>query len=196
MDVRTIIRAGLAALLLSGAAGWAGAAPTLSQFRFDGFCEDCAEAAGVEVFPVSAWLTLQDLPASGLAGPANFHSFRYGGSNLLAPFSVTLADGGGDLIFDPTNEDHGFGADFGVPLPGFAEVALALLDGDAFAFGNSGLDGSWQIFRTTLDAAADFGGNGNWSLVNAVPAPPSLALVLAGLVALRAGRRAVPVRTG
>lgn len=174
----------LAAGLLAGSALAAAAAPQLSVFRFDGLCSDCAEAAGVEAYPVSAWLTLQDLPASGRADAANFVGFRYGGSNLLDAFSVTLADGGGDLIFDPANEDHSFSADFGVPLPGFAEVALALFDTQAFAFANSALDGQWQVFRASLDVADDFGVQGTWSSV-AVPVPPTLALVLAGLVALR-----------
>lgn len=186
MELRDSMAAGLLALLLAGTTGSAIAAPTLSQFRFDGNCQDCAEAAEQASFPVSAWLTLQDLPATGVAGADNFFSFRYGGSNLIGAFSVTLAGGGGDLVFDPGNEDHDFSADFSGVLPGFAEVALALGD-EAFAFANSARDGSWTVFRTQGIVADDFGDNGTWSRV---PAPPALALVLAGLVALRATRRA------
>lgn len=166
----------LIATLLTGAAHAAQV-----SYRFTGNCVDCAAAAGSETFPVDAWLVLQDPVPGAVAGAAQFFSFSYGGSNLVAPFSVTLAGGGGDLVFDPLNEDHGFHADFTAALPGFADVDLVVTQGDAFAFFNSAADGSWTLFRTDAVVGDDFGDVGTW---NGVPLPGTLALAALPLATL------------
>lgn len=171
-----------AALLAAAlAAASAQAEPLFSTFAFSGNCVDCAAAAGVDRYDVHATLVLQDVGPGGSAGAQQFHAFRYDGSNLLAPFSVTLAGGGGDLVFDPSDPDHGFHADFGAGLPGFADVDLAVVAGDAFAFFNTAADGSWTAFRTDAVVGDDFGIAGTWSVV---PLPPTLALLAMPLLAL------------
>lgn len=168
----------------------ASAQAALVSYAFTGNCLDCAEAAGTERFDVSATLVLEDPVAGGPAGVDQFHSFRWDGSNLAAPFSVTRPDGGGDLVLDARDEDSSFYADFSTGLPGFAVVELAVVNGDAFAFFNTALDGGWTLFRTDVVVGDDFGDDGRWS---AVPLPGTLALALLPLALLTlrpAGARA------
>lgn len=178
--------------LLALGAATAHAAPAFSSFRFDGHCIDCAQAASTPGYAVSATLVLQDWQPGQPAEAHQFVSFRYDGSNLLAPFAVTLAGGGGDLVFDPLDQDHSFHADFRAGLPGFADVDLAVIDGDAFAFFNTALDGSWTAFRTDITIGDDFGDAGTW---RSVPLPGTLALAALPLVALLRRGRSPLLRT-
>lgn len=172
---RFFIPCALAAGLLAGAVQ---AEPLISSYRFDGNCQDCANAAGTDTYAVTATLELAGAVAGQPATAAQFHRFSYGGSNLLAPFVVTRLGGGGDLEFDPLDDTHSFHADFLAGLPGFADVDLAVTLGELFAFFNTAADGTWTVFRTLPEVADDFGVQGTWS---AVPAPATLALALPAL---------------
>jgi hypothetical protein len=77
----------------------ASAVPVTQAYPFMANCIECALAADQDSFQVRGLLLLTFEPTL-VVTDARFVRFEYAGSNLLAPFSVTLPGGGGDLLFD------------------------------------------------------------------------------------------------
>ena len=76
----------------------ASAVPVMQAYPFMANCIECALAADQDSFQVRCLLLLTFEPTL-VVTDAQFVRFD-AGSNLLAPFSVTLPGGGGDLLFD------------------------------------------------------------------------------------------------
>ena len=126
---------------------------TQTTYTFSGACIDCAGTA-------TAILVLQNYTPGTALSNANFVSFHYNGTNLLAPFDVL-----------PANLEFLQGI---IPssLPSTARV---------FVFGVPTLfqtftNGNWEVGSSILD---DFGNGGVWAA--GVPEPSTVLLLGSGL---------------
>ncbi len=140
-------------------------------WRFFGNCQDCAAAAQQQNRPVTGTLTLQNYLQGTALTNANFVSFRYDGSNLLAPYTVPGA----------------------APTLNFVNLGGFLTQGGAqqvfLDFGTQGYfdlaGGNWATCVTNCLLPDDFGNNGSFVLQSqTVPEPGTYALLVVGLGAL------------
>jgi hypothetical protein len=180
--------AGLLALLASPVHA---SAISSQQYDFVGTCSDC-------VGQVHATLMLQNYVAGTSITDASFLSFSYGGSNLLAPYTITEADlarrhaaGGWGSVYSRV-----FGYVGKSIAPYFIfEIALTNDDNQTIlGFGSSGVTGHWST-GSYIDPYApgdnDNGSGAQWTLNtgSSVPEPASLLLVATALLAGTALRR-------
>ncbi len=158
----------------------------LSVWTFRGNCQDCADAAGTNAYPVRATLTLNGY-LGGALSQGQFVSFQYDATNLIL--------GGIDVSAASVTS---FTGDLTTPIQ-----TVRLL------FGNSGFfrlgfaseqnpTGIWSTCPRTSDRGAclpdqpaDYGNRGAFTRnpSTTVPEPSSYALMAAGLAALGVGAR-------
>lgn len=83
-----------AASLILATPAQASLVASTTTFSFTGNCIDCAIAAHTASYDVTGTLVLQgeNFNLGQKVGQSYFVSFSYGGSNLLAPYTVTSAD--------------------------------------------------------------------------------------------------------
>lgn len=90
LKVRTAVVAGLMVVGLGSTAQAQVGLPGNGVWQFFGNCVDCAEAAGLATFPVTASLTLKNYTQGDALNIFNLELFVYGGSNLIpGPFTRT-----------------------------------------------------------------------------------------------------------
>ncbi len=141
-------------------------------WRFFGNCVDCAIFAERANFPVTATLTLQNYIQGNALTNANFVSFRYDGSNLLAAYLVTGA---------PPASVTGF-----LVNGGAQRLNLNFGNGQNFQMSLNNPPGNWNTcFGPACNTPADFGSAGSFVLgAQVVPEPSTYALMAFGLAAL------------
>jgi hypothetical protein len=189
-------RMSLAALSLGAVSGGA-QADVLTMFQVNANCIDCAQTSGSNQFPVVGTLTLSDYTPGEELTDANFVSFVYGGSNLIGAYSVTNNGNDGnprttDLVFSAISGILGaIRASYDVEI--FFQQTGPFSDFDPIFNFSTAMSGA---FDTCTPATAvscffgipgDFGSAAVWNLVSApgqVPLPGSVALLLAGLIAV------------
>jgi len=176
------------------------------KYNITANCVDCAEASSTDVYTVTAQLTLKNYTLGQQLSSSNFVSFFYGGSNLLNPYSVTLAEQGGDYIFDTSNIFGLLGAISEIPgentvflsVPNEMNFVTLGNDGGFFGsqpsgywftcvgatcdLGGSGsgsfsVSGSFFSDSSSVTSTNDYGNNASFS----IPEPNVLALMLVGL---------------
>lgn len=173
-------------------------------------CTDCAAAAGTDAYPVQAQLTLQNYTLGDALDYSHFVSFFYSGSNLVAPYSITLS---GDDGNDATRDFYAatvYESELFVNLSlwgsitttsGANEVVLSFDDGLHFLTRS---DGSWStcapnpqggyyggnscLFGEFPINVSDYGTGATYSLA-AVPEPEQALLLGAGLLLMGAAVR-------
>lgn len=140
-----------------------------TTFSFSGTCTDCTGL-------VTGELTLRNFQAGQPFQLANFVSFDYRGSNLLAPFSVSASDL--EFFDGALNADGSLASS----VINFGSFQTSAGDNDDFFLRNNGF---WVI------GSADFGTAGRFTptVPAAVPAPATLALLPLGLAWLHLRRR-------
>lgn len=194
--VRTAV---LGATLMLGASATANAQPGQVVWNFQGNCIDCAAAAGLPSYQVTAALTLQDYTQGTQLADANFVSFSYSGSNLMKAYVVDYVGGPSSPPYyhAPGLEDFISGT---LQNGGFQSFSLSFGDaleftmdsnGNWFTCGTNGTDYydvpcSWAVNN-------DFGvGSFRIATTNVVPEPGTWALMAVGLAGLGlAARRRV-----
>lgn len=196
----------LAVFAYAAAAGGAQATPvgSTTSFTFSGDCDDCAGAFVPVFIPgvgtvsnvfhatgdgqfqrVTGTLVLSNFTPGVQMTSANFVSFHYDGSSILAPFTVTNETGFGATLDANGNLLGNLVLIWNDPAISFA---VAPFD-DFCGFGGEGSQcrftvttgGAWSIYA---QAPVDIGVNGSF----AVPEPLSIALLGSGLL----GRGAAP----
>jgi hypothetical protein len=131
-------------------------------YNFSGTCTDCRGTATATLVLVGGY-TL-GTPITG----SNLVSFTYNGTNLQGPFTYTPSTPGFSVTGSMTN------------IPGFNTFSIV---------SNSGLFFSSTTSGTWLVNVTDQGTAGTWSLPGgspppATPAPPTVILLVAGLMSL------------
>jgi PEP-CTERM motif len=162
--------------------------PGLYTFDWVGNCEDCAMAAGRELFEVRARLQVQNYILGSALSNSHLVRFDYFGSNLVAPYAW-IPD------VDDGSEFGGFSSIEGSinTATGFYAVRLRkrIADGDVttnWRQFNTASDGSFNV-RIHFLIDEDFG-TGTWNAATTtVPEPESWAMMLFGLAALGVAKR-------
>lgn len=198
--IKSVLSAGLLGLgLLCGAGAQAQSNYQTFQLTMD--CTDCAQQSDVTSYPVHAELTLRDYTLGYGLWFDNFVSFVYQGSNLVAPYSVTLnGDDGNPLTTDYALLNDSFGSYIwgSVTNPGGGNdlslgFAIDWANGTGYHFSTSA-DGSWSTCAPNADGGifgnvcnmpifnvSDYGTGATYSLA-AVPEPEQALLLGAGLL--------------
>jgi hypothetical protein len=189
-------RMSLLALSL-GLVATAAQADVLTTFVVNANCIDCAQSAERSQFPVAGTLTLSDYTPGEELTDANFVSFVYGGSNLIGPYSVTNLGNDGnpqttDLTFSAISGVLGaIRASYDVEI--FFQQTGPFSDFDPIFNFSTAASGAFDTCTpATADACffgipGDLGSNAVWNLVTTpgqVPLPGSVALLMAGLMAV------------
>lgn len=203
----------LTLLAFAIAAGPADATPVgpTTTFAFNGDCDDCAGALvpfnipgyGVvtDVFHargdsqyqhVTGTLTLSNFAPGVALTAANFVSFQYNGSSVLAPFAVTAPtsfsatfDANGNLL--SAFNLYWSSPDLFLAAAPFSQFCGYGGEGDNLCWFNVGTGGAWSINSLP---PADIGINGTFAnAVVEVPEPLSIALFGSGLLGLGAALR-------
>ena len=141
----------------------ASAAPGTITFTFSGTCTDCSGTASASLVLAGSYTLGTPITSS------NFVSFTYNGTNLTGPFTYTPGTPNFMVSGSLTN------------IPG-ANALYVLANNDIFF--TSGLNGNWSVGQTDLGTA------GTWSMaggsVSPTPGPPTVILLVIGLMALTA----------
>ena len=161
------------------------------NYTFDwvGNCQDCAVAAGSELFEVRARLQVQNYTLGSALSNSNLVRFDYFGSNLVVPYAWIPG-------VDDGSEFGGFSSIVGSinTATGFYAVLLRkrIADGEDFSM-------NWRQFNTATSGSFNVGthrilsedfGTGTWNPVTTtVPEPESWAMLLFGLAALGVAKR-------
>lgn len=149
--------------------------PLPSTFYFTGNCEDCAAAKQSASYGVTARLVLQNYFLGSAINGSNFVSFSYGGSNLLAPYSIlpsSLSSVTGHITFG---------------LQGANDFHLVGVNNSYFDLLTTGRWDAGSILGVQK-TSNDLGGSGNFG-PNAVPEPATILLMGAALTAAGLVRR-------
>lgn len=200
MFKHTLAAAGLLAATSLAQAGVA--APPDVTYYFNANCADCAVASNSATYGALGTLVLNGYVEGTPIESSNFVSFRYSGSNLLDPYSVTLTGDDGDA----NTVDHSFGSASGSLGAVFAaayRVSLSFGDGLEFdTYENAewftcGVQGNVYYAVECSWANNQDMGVGMWGLTatvtlgpggNGVPEPGTLALLAAAALCARVGR--------
>lgn len=198
--IKHLVSAGLLGLgLLFGLGAHAQSGYQTFQLTMD--CSDCAEQADLVSYPVQAELTLWNYALGQDLRFDNFVSFVYGGSNLVAPYSLTRFGFDGNL--DTTDyalldDSRGFSLWGSVTNPnGGNDLSLTFAidreNATGFHFATSS-DGSWSTCAPNADGGifggsctvpvfnvADFGTGATYT-ITPVPEPEQALLLGAGLL--------------
>jgi len=133
-----------------------------ATYFFTGQCSDCLNGIG----SATATLVLRNYTPGAPILSSNLVSFRYDGTDLVAPFVITSDTVSAISGAMPQNP------------PAFASFEIALDELGLFRVFTSEPNGNWGIDD---DGADDFGTNGTWSV--AVPEPSYPLMAAFGLVA-------------
>jgi hypothetical protein len=136
-------------------------------FDFTGQCFDCAGTVTAEL------VLVPDYALGTTITTANFESFTYDGSNLLAPFTITLAEVTSISGTMPTD------------LPSTANIDLSSA---AHNF-SSMTDGNWVV-----DFHEDQGMSHVWTAAASAPEPDAFSMMGLGFLLAFARRRWKKVR--
>jgi hypothetical protein len=183
-----IVAAAVAPVIAQGSS--IGPDPNETSFFFFGNCEDCAAAAGVASFPVTAELVLFRYEEGTPINDEQFVLFSYSGSNLLDPYVVFRSVPGEPP--PPPPVFHGLGSISGsITVGGLQELELRF--GDGLLFQLSG--GNWFTCGVKDDlyyavpciqpTSQDFG-TGSFTNTPVIPVPPAIVLLASGLAGLGA----------
>ena len=175
--------------------------PAMAQnsiWNFTGNCIDCAAAAGVGSYGVTATLTLKNY-LSGSLSISNFVSFTYNGSNLIGPYTVNTTVGTnlqGNLFQNPQSLSLTF-AQFGAggffilgnvvganELPNVGALTPVTNPWSTCKLANVPSSPTCQV-----NSAADVGNLGQFTQVTTTPEPGTYALTAFGIAALALIRR-------
>jgi hypothetical protein len=133
-------------------------------FNFSGTCTDCRGTGTATLVMVGSYTLGTPITSSNLV------SFTYNGTNLQAPFTYTPSTPNFFVSGSMTN------------IPG-SNTFYVVANNDIFF--TSSLNGNWSVNETDLGTA------GTWSLPGvppATPAPPTVILIVVGLMSLAAFR--------
>jgi hypothetical protein len=183
---RALLGATLAVMLgTTGEAQLAPAPSMLSVWNFRGNCQDCAEVAGRNLYPVRGTLTLNGYLGGQLSN-SHFVSFRYEATNLI-PTAIDVTGANFTSI----------SGDLASPIQ-----TLTLLFGRGGYFrllrpGDGNPTGVWATCprvsdrQCELSEPADYGNQGAFTREanTTVPEPSSYALMALGLSAIALGAR-------
>ena len=198
MRFATAVRGAIAAAVVMGGLSVAVPADASVVWSFTGNCEDCAAAAGTQMYEVTAELELTDYVEGTALSDENFVSFSYSGSNLMLPYTVVPELFPVRLSSPTIGVAHQFYSMSGNISNGGSQ-SLELMFGDGLEF-TLGTEGNWFTCGTNGNGYYevpcswmnnnDYGGQGQLSrVVDPVPAPAAVALLGIGLGGFGFARR-------